>query len=690
MEDEITSLDDERQEGVIIERHGSGGMDLTDEEFSAIVAGRMEDAKAWWNNKLNLDENRAKGERYYKNDTYLGESLHDFQVPYKDNRIMIDIESLVPMAVTSMAEPIVTEANDTDASRQLAMDLGNVLMAFYEDDVLKSKITKIARHILLGKRIGIIKYWFDPNKGKILPDGSRKGAIIFETRRPEKIVIAEETGPNENPLFIGEYMSATIEDLLVRFPDKEKEILEKQGIATRNKGDIQKTVGYIEYHFTYYDKQDSLKEGIGWKLGDLVLKKIPTPNWNEEEYEVDEATGNAVSLNFFESPQKPYIFFTHIDTDEWIYDETALIDQAIPLQDVLNKRGRQIVENADSATGGIVYNTQMISQEDMSKVVGDPTEKIGVDGPVNEALTRAPHNMLPNYVINDKMDARAEIDNIFGSNAPIKGESSGLDTLGQEILSQRANIGRLQPLADAIEDGMDKVYKARVQMMKVYWDEPEGIRFTDSQGATQFINWSGDKIEDGVKIRVKAGSALPKDKFAIRNETVQMAATLDPLSIAEGLDKADPESFAKRIVFYRFFMDRYLDEVLGESSEGADQKALADIQALISGEPVQVPDDVSKSYLATFDTFIRSEGFKTLDPEAKSRIVNFVIAASNKAKEAMGEETGEQRQLETGGEPEANVGGVPGEVPAEGGQESAPQGNILQRGISAVRGKLGI
>jgi len=677
---------EERQEGVIVERQGSGGLDLTDEEFDAIVSGRMEDAISWWNKEIGLDKNRAVGERYYKNDVDTSIGLHDHQVDYKNNRILVDIESLVPMAVTSMAEPVITEANDTDASRQLAMDLGNVLMAFYEDDVLKSKITKIARHLLMGKRIGIIKYWFDPNQGKILPDGKRKGAIIFEVRRPEKIVIAEQTGPNENPLFIGEYMSATIEDLMVRFPDKKAAILAEQGIAVENKKDIQKTVGYIEYHFTYYDKQNELGEGIGWKLGKTVLGKIPTPNWNDEIYEIDEATGNAVALNFFESPEKPYIFFNHIDTDEWIYDETALIDHAIPLQDVLNKRGRQIVENADHAEGGLIYNTQMITQEDMAKVIGDNTEKIGVDGPVNEAIGRVSHNMLPNYVMQDKMDARAEIDNIFGSNAPIKGESSGLDTLGQEILSQRANIGRLQPLADTIEDGMDKVYKARVQMMKVWWDEPESVRFTNSDGSTQFINWSGEKIEDGVKVRVKAGSALPKDKFAMRNETVEMAATLDPLSIAEGLDKADPKGWAKRVVFYRFFMDRYLTEILGEGSEGADQKALADIEALVQGNPVEVPDDVSKEYLATFDSFIRSDGFKQLEPDAKNRIVEFVIAASNRAKEAMGEEPEEQKQIETGGEPEANIPGVP----VEGSPAPEEGGNMLQRGVAAVRGKLGI
>ena len=96
-----------------------------------------------------------------------------------------------------------------------------------------------------------------------------------------------------------------------------------------------------------------------------------------------------------------------------------------------------------------------------------------------------------------------------------------------------------------------------------------------------------------------------------------------------------------------------------------------------------VPDDVSKAYLATFDQFLRSDGFKQLEPNIKTMIMDFLIAASNRAKQAMGEEPGEGQQLEQGGEPEANP-----EVPS--GQPEEQGGNIFSRGISKIREKIGI
>lgn len=685
IEKDITE-NEEQQEGTIIDTEDGLSIDLSDEELLSIIGNRIEDSKRWWNSELNLDGVRKKAEDYYLNKSYNEDDLYDYQVPYKNNRIIIDVESLVALAVMNPAEPTVTEANDTDASRQLALDLQNVLMALYEDLYLKAKITKVARHILMGKRVGVLKYRFNPNRGVLLKGGERKGTIEVVNVRPEKIVIAENTGAGENPLFIAEYCEDTVEALVAKFPNKKDEIYKDQGIQRGTKKQLQKVVGYLEVWLTYYDKSGVEREGVIWKLNNVILDKIKNPNWNYDEYEED-AEGNVKSLNFLEMPVKPYVWFTHLDIDKYLYDETALIDHAIPLQDILNKRGRQIVENADQATSGMVYNTEQISQEDMAKVIGDPSEKLGVQGNVSTAATRLPYNPLPQYVIGDKLDARAEIDNIFGANAPIKGESSGIETLGQEVLSQRANMGRLQPLADAIEDGMDTLYKGLVQMIKVYWDEAENVRFTQADGRTQFINFSSKKVEDGVSVRVRAGSALPTDKAFQHNETMQLAAMLDPLSIAEGLEKKNPKEFAQRLTYYRFFMDKYLPMIEGEDT-GMDKQAMADIQLLLSGQQPQVPDDVTKEYVATFEQFMQSPQFKELPPEIQQLVTSYVEQLLAKAKGDMGEEPEEAKQITEGGTmPEEEQ---PIEEPAEDVQPQPENGNIISRGVNALRERIGL
>lgn len=683
---------EETREGIVFDVEALN-LDLEDDEINRIIGTRIEDSESWWNKELNLKQVRERAEKYYNNMSYDERDLYEHQIPYKNNRILLDIEVLVPLSVSQPAQPVVTEAQDTDTSRQLAKDLGDTLLSIYEDEYIKSKLTMAVSDLYKGKRIGILKYRFDASKGKLNPDGTRRGKITVDHVRPERVVIAQGTTRGQNPAFIAEYCTATIEKLCSLYPKKKDEIFKDQGIVRGVKTQMQREVGYWEIWFSYFDADGAEQEGTCWKLNKVILDKMQNPHWNYDDYEVDQATGKAVRLNFLDFPEKPYKFFNHINSGKYVYDDTSLIDQVIPLQDVLNKRGRQIAENADQASSGMVLNSNMISEEDAKKLIGDPSEKIMVDGDVRAAAARLPYNPLPQYVVQDKLDARAEIDNIFGANAPIKGESSGLDTLGQEVLSQRANMGRLQTIADVIEDGMDGLYKGLVQMMKVFWDEPEIVTLEQADGRNEFLSMSQDKIEDGVKVRVKSGSVLPKDKATIKNETIQTQASLDPLSLAEGLDKPNPKEWAKRIVYYRFFMDKYLTETLGEGGDGMDSQALADIQALMSGQTPPVPNDISKEYLAVFDQFLKSQGFQQIqDPNIKKNIVEFVKQINEKAKSGLGEgstDTASQEQAGANADVNAQTAVAPAagnEPPATGGsiQPTGQGGNILSRGVQAL------
>lgn len=690
----------DRAEGIIdgVSNPSPLSLDLEDGEILSIIGSRVSDGEAFWNKELSLDEVRKEAEKYYLGETYDENDLYDFQVPYKNNRILTAIETLIPMIVAQEPLPVVTEARDTDESRQAAHDLENVLLAKYEDLYMKQKFGMVARHLMVGYRIGILKYKFNPDGGDIGEDGEPKGKIEVDYVQPSKVVFAADSTDPDNPELIAEYLTATIEELTLKYPDKKDQIYLHFGIKRGVRSQIARKVGYVEVWFSYYDKNGEQQEAVAWKLSDkLLLKAIKNPNWNYTKFRKDEKTGKIINLNFFDRPKKPYILVNHINLGKHILDDTSLADQAHPLEDVLEKRGRQIVENADQASSGLVFNSKMISPADAAKIVGDPTEKIMVAGAVGDAATRLPYNVLPAYVINDKNDARIEIDNIFGANAAIRGEETKTDTLGVQVLSQRANSGRLQTITDAIEDAADKLYKALIQMMKVYMDEPEIERFTTADGKTQFIEWDQDKIEDGIKIRVKAGSALPKDKVALRNETVQMAAVLDPLSLAEGLDKANPKEWAKRLVYYRFFMDKYLSEILGEDGSTVDNQAIADINILGTGQMPQVPDEPSKKYLSTFERYLQSNGFQAItDPNIKNNIIQFAKQVSDKAKLGAGikTDTTPTPPVETTppieGEqpPEGELpAGQSNAVPEPGKPMSENSQNILQKVVSFIRGK---
>lgn len=700
---------DEQREGDLGDSVDDLTLELSDDDVARIIGNRVEDDKKWWDAEIKLTEVREKAEKYYMGQSFDEKDLYDFQIPYKDPEMFIAIETLVPLAVSNAPMPVVTEASDSDISRQLAGDFGNVLLGQYEDLYLKAKLSTIARHLLLSKRLGILKYWWDPSKGKMLPDGTRKGGICVEAIRGERIVISKRADANGNPDFIAHFREGTVEELISKYPDKKDAIFKECSIQRGVRSQLQKEYGYIEVWFSYYDKKGNIKEAVAWKLGKVILGKDVNPNWNYDGFKNDPATGKAINLNFFDSPQKPFIFFNHLNLGKYIYDDTSFVEQAASAQDLLNKRGRQIVENADQASSGLVLNSKMMSMADADKIIGDPTEKLMVDGPVQDAAARLPYTQLPSYVLQDKQDARNTVSSVFGANAAMRGDTTGNKNLGQDVLSQRAQMGRLQSLADSLEDGMDKLYKALAQMIKVYWDEPELITLEQASGKTQFITWSSDKIQTGVKIRVKAGSMLPKDKFAIRNETIQTMAILDPLSIAEGLDKPNPKEFARRIVYYRFFMDKYLTEILGDSPDGGiDNNAIADIHALTSGMSPTPPDEPSKDYLYTIDKYINSGGFANIKDETiKNNITAFAQQVTTNARIGLGEpaqqasgapvDPNAMPQDPNAAPPQAAPEGAPAVPPQEpaspgpstpaSGQPPAT-GNILQKGMSAIMSRL--
>jgi len=671
-------------------------LNMTDQDVGRLIKGRITNSGKFWDKELNLTNVRDSNEKYYLNKALDEAALYEYQVPYKDNRIFLSVETMVPMVNARMAMPIVTEAQDTEASRELATDLGYSLMGLYDDLSLKPKFSMVTRHLVMGFRLACLKYSWDAGGGFFDEEGEPMGEIAVNWVRPQRLIIDEGADDISDVPLIAEVITNTAEEIILKYPEKTQEIYREFGFVKGTRSQLGSKRNYHEAWFSYYDKKGIKQEAVAWLVGNTLLGKMKNPHWNYDEWETD-SNGDKHRLNFFKRPQKPYVLFNYINTGKYILDDTSLTEQASNQQDILNKRGRQIVENADSANSGTVYNSEMISADDVSKITGDPSERVVVKGPVGNAAMRLPTNLLPEYVLQDKYDARNEIDNIFGTHAPIRGEKSKTNTLGQEVMSQRSDLGRTQTLADAMEGGGTRLYQGLVQMMKVFWDTPQKVQYTGADGKTMFLEFSRNMIQDGVKVRVKAGSVLPDDKFTKREETLKALALLDPLSIAEGLSKPNPKEFAKRMVLFKAFLPRYMTEVLQDAGEGqVDADALDHIKKLNYGELVQPGKEVKKEHLATHEVFIKSDEFKELTPEVRQLHFAHVRMELTVAKEALGMDGG--TEAPPGGPlGEATPGGegtgLPGQAPPGGeGEPAAPalpmggQGNFVQALMARLKG----
>lgn len=602
-------------------------LDMKDEELLSLVKKPIAESESFWNGQKeqNLKKVREQNRKYW-----LGDQLdddhrvrYDHNSKYMDNRIFVAVETVSSAVSARNPQPEATPAQNTITSRQLAKDVENGLLAYADKYRLNVSVFRPALRHLLVYRLGVVMQRWDPDLG---PNGD----IRTEYVHPNDILVDKNALPGENPRFIRHTLRATIEELCLKFPEKEREIYKHFGIQRAVSTHLGRTTAYYQVWFTYY-KGGKAKEGVMWTLGDqLVLGKMKNPNW------VDGDKGKT-RKNFLDAPVKPYFPLNYLNLGEHWIDDTTALEQAIPLQKSLNVRGAQIEDNADQASGGLVLNSIMISSDDASNLIGDPLEKLMVSGDVNRAAARLAPALLPNYVMEDKYDARNEVDNIFATQSISRGEETKNNTLGQDQLLLRQSQGRQEDIVRALDDLADRLYRHTVQMMKVYYTEEHWFAVNGEDGQFDFISLKSDKIEDGLDLKVKSGTSLPLDKAGMQQTAVKLAeiGLIDPLSLYEDLGIPNARKRVERLLKWKqeeIAPGTYMNDL---QEEEFNREAFMDIQVLMANKMPKVRDEVGPEYLAYITKFMITGQFRAQKPEIQQKFVEFMTLSHDQARKTL-------------------------------------------------------
>lgn len=600
-QDEITTNVKQHQDG-----EGSAfGLGLDDEEIRKLVSSAVKRSRDFWkaskeSEDFDLDEVREENHRLWRGNHYADIRLHRHQVPYVDNRIGPSIETAISIVTTRTPQPDVQPGGDDVISKLVAKNLQKALYDIAAKDRLQDKLKIAARQLYLD-RVAIIKMLFDEDEDR----------IRSEVPDSDCIVIDKDARLFEEPGFLAHKMSATVQRLIHMYPDAEAKILKYFNIQQKRISTMTTAREYWEVHFSYYeDDTGQRREGVAWFLGDnldVVLGSQPTSHWADERED-------KFTKNFFSSPKKPYILGNFLNRGNYLIDDVTVTEWAIPLQYVLNKRGRQIVENADNASGGIVYNTRAIKKKEMAKLIGAPDEKIGVAMDVDKAFARVAPPLLPSYVLEDKYDARNVIDNMFATHAPTRGGDSQNRTLGQDVLQQNQDLTRQDQIVKVIEQMATEYFQHCVQMIKLFYTKNHYLKVNGKSGQFQQAMLNADMISDGIDVSVKAGSSMPLNKQQLRNDSLELArlGLIDVRSLYENLGFENPDEMAEKLMLQTNDPASYLS-MLKEDEKSQD--AMMDIEILNRGELAkarQVPD---AAYLKFRTDYMMSAEFKELDPK---------------------------------------------------------------------------
>lgn len=608
-----TRVDNIAQQSGEIDSIPALDIDLPDTDIIKNLNNRIDDAMSYWDQPtgFNLTEARNENMRLHLGRQIDVTHLYRFQVPYVENEVFVSLETIVSYLTSQQPQPEVSPAQKDERSKKLAIDLEKALMAHSQQFDIKRKLEVIIRNLFI-KRIGIVKFRFDPRHGK-------KGEIIPEVLDPDNVIVDKNAAMGDNPAFICHVLKMSVEEMCSRFPKKKSEIYEALGIVRGTPKQLSQEVAVREVWLTHYSKKGEPQEAVLWYFGKIVLDKFKNPNWL---YSTDN--------NFLQTPLKPFIPLNYInDGTHWI-DITTPIEQAANMQNILNKRGRQIMENADKANGTLIISTDSgLTKDDAQNLTGDPNQKLIIKTAGRSArdlVYQVPPHDLPSYVLQDKFDARTTIHSIMGTPSEFTGASNDqqdAETLGQAMMAKNQAAGRQDLVGRAVDSFMDKYFQFLVQMMVVWYDSDHYFVYNGGDGEFDYVTMKRDLIEDGMAVCVKSGTTLPFDKSRQEAVALQLAkmGMISPLDLYRDLHM---DNVQKRYDnWYKWKTD---PAALARDSQTAteDSDAYVDFIEIMNSRPCKPRQDASIEHILTHRKQMLTDVFLEAKPAIQRKFVEHV------------------------------------------------------------------
>lgn len=499
-----------------------------------------------------------------------------------DNLIFEAIETFLPIATRANPDPIVS-ADPSDQAQSLAMDLRNALVFEADRQKLRLILKRVMRHWLI-YRIGIVKFIWNPAINQI------ETLVV----NPKRMIFDVDGYIDFDATFHGEYMGEKIREPAHKILEKFEKFLtpeKKQHILAKANGKMGTMLEYIEWTYRNTD--------IFYTMDEIVLGKFKNHMWNYSgtEKRLDPGTGEEVEeeiqgQNHLAAPSAYYRFLSVFSTGIQPHDETGLIMQNIGIQDLINRRWRQIDKNISRINNGLVVNGRSFSDEQASLAATALRKGTAIRVPnpsgtnLESDVMNFPAPGLNSSVFENMQDARGELKNVFGIGGSTAGSSGSKETARGQILTNQLDTSRIGGgIAEYLEQFSDAIYNYWVQIMFVYYDQPHYMSVAGLNGGKEMIQLTNARfgLTQTLDITVKDGSLIPKDPLTKRNEAIQLwgAQALDPRTLFQRLEFPDPNEATKQLILWQLIqkgdmaaLSQYMPEFAQQAGPGEAQPGM--------------------------------------------------------------------------------------------------------------------
>ncbi len=231
--------------------------------------------------------------------------------------------------------------------------------------------------------------------------------------------------------------------------------------------------------------------------------------------------------------------------------QTDFITQAAPLQEGIDRRKQDIDENCSLVNGQVKVDSSVMSKEAAQALRFEARGIIWGKG-VATGVTRETGTPLPNFVHEDMIDSRNEIDNIMAASSAFRGQREGTETKAGRLALIDQSYLALNEMVQVVDYVNEELFNWFYQLAKLRYTEHHYAKTLGKDNALEIISMYQDDFDDGIEVRVLSGKTLPEDR-EFRFEQAQTdvdAGRLSPVDYFEAAGYDEPAQKAKNRVLY--------------------------------------------------------------------------------------------------------------------------------------------
>jgi hypothetical protein len=526
-------------------------------------------------------------ERVRKNlESYLGKKANGQWLggenTIADNLQFPALETFLAAALAKNPEPVVFADNTTEGND--VADAVKTMLAYHADQlVIRRKLAATVRQWSINN-LGVLKPGWDKQINEVMMENRKVEDYVFD---PNGYVDAY----GDFVGFYGERIKVTAEKLIYLFPKH------KDYIHLIVNGALATEVQYTEWWnedstFTF----TTFKEKVLDKYKNPYFR-YPEPDMTPDGQPILGEDGEPQMIhprNHFAKPKKPGIFLSVYSLQNQPHDITGNLEQNIPIQNRITRRGDQIDLNASAANNSYAFSEDNFNEETAKQAAnarrnGSPI-LVPSGGPIAGAIVPLHGQDLPSGMFESHEKDKEALMSSWGVQG-ITSQPANEDTTARGmILNQSHDTSRIGGgIGDAIEQVADNAFNWLVQLYYVFYDEPHFAAIMGNAKAVEFVTVSSQDLDRQLIVSVSPDSMRPRDEVTTINlaQALFDKGAIGPKTLLKMVDFPDVDEAAADGVLWKIDPQAYFQLNFHEhaaqlqqiQAQQAQQQAMQQAQA---------------------------------------------------------------------------------------------------------------